>query len=213
MKESASDVSMIRIPEPLACEAADVLTRAFAGYPMMEYLFGSLDDPEQWIRRMFLLTIRWRIEIGWPGLGAESQGKILGVLLGEPAGEPPTSEAFDEEFEAFARDAGPEARSKFEAYQRAKDAHKPEGDHYYITAVGVDSQARGRGICRLLMEQIHTEADSWGLPVALDTQVASNVKLYEHMGYKVIAEERLGDLPIWFMQRVGAPQSDQAAKV
>ncbi len=207
MQKSKAQANVIQIPEPLACEAADVLTRAFTGYPMMDYLFGSFQDPQPWIRRVFLLTIRWRIETGWPGLAAESGGRILGVLLGEGPGEPPASGAFDEEFEAFARDAGCEARSRFEAYEQIKDAHKPEGDHYYITAVGVDTDARGRGICRLLMEQIHTEADSRGVPSGLDTQLASNVNLYEHMGYKVIAEERLGDLPIWFMQRVGPPQS------
>jgi ribosomal protein S18 acetylase RimI-like enzyme len=204
MAESQSNVNVIQLPQPLACEAADVLTRAFTGYPMMDYLFGHLGSQEQWIRRVFLLSIQWRIEIGWPALGAESEGKILGVLLGEPPGEPPASPAFDEQFEAFARDAGQEGRRRFEAYEQIKEAHKPEAEHFYITAVGVDTQAQGKGICRLLMEQIHQQADSCGLPAALDTQLASNVKLYKHMGYKVIAEERLGDLPIWFMQRVGA---------
>jgi GNAT superfamily N-acetyltransferase len=107
----------------------------------------------------------------------------------------------DGEIESFVERAGSDVARRFQAYQALKEAHAPEETTYYVTAVGVSSQARGTGVCSRLMSWIHDQAHRQGLPVGLDTQVASNVELYEHMGYRVKAEDHLGDLPIWFMTR------------
>ena len=38
--------------------------------------------------------------------------------------------------------------------------------------------------------------------VALDTETTANVSLYEHCGYRVTAQSRLEDVPIWCMFRL-----------
>lgn len=202
MNESRPETNIIDVPGPLVAEAADVLAEAFRDYPMMVYFFGGDgDDRALRTRQMFHLLILWRRAVKWPVLAAERNGTLLGALLGNLPARPAVCPEIDAEIESFIEAAGPDVARRFQAYQALKEAHAPEETTYYVTAVGVSSDARGLGICGGLMGQIHDRADREGLPVGLDTQVASNVGLYEHMGYRVKAEDRLDHMPIWFMTR------------
>jgi GNAT superfamily N-acetyltransferase len=193
---------LIEVPEPLVAEAADVLTAAFVDYPMMRYFFG--EDPRrrrELTHRIFWLSLRQRVVTGGPALAVEAGGKLLGALVADGPGPEPEAPEIEAEFEQFAAEAGEQTATRFAAYMEMKEAHKPAEPFYYVTAVGVLASARGRGAGRLMMDAIHKAADEQGLAVGLDTQLESNVALYEHLGYRVTATDRLDDVPMWFMVR------------
>jgi ribosomal protein S18 acetylase RimI-like enzyme len=202
MTQSETGLRLIAVPEPLAEEAAEVLTQAFVDYPMMRYFFG--EDPghrRAMTHRIFSLSLRQRLVTGWPALAVEHEGGLVGALIADAPGPEPGAPEIDAEFERFAGEVGEQTAGRFESYMEMKDRYKPDGLFYYITAVGVLASARGRGAGRLMMDAIHARAEAEDIPVGLDTQARSNVGLYEHLGYRVTATDCLDDVPMWFMVR------------
>ena len=69
--------------------------------------------------------------------------------------------------------------------------------------IGVHPEAQGRGYGRMLLDAVQalSEGHSTSTGVALDTENPENVPIYEHCGYRVIAETNLEGVPIWCMLR------------
>jgi len=67
------------------------------------------------------------------------------------------------------------------------------GPHVLLDVIAVDDAARGRGHAGRLIRALRGRAAAVGLPVVLETQQPDNVALYQHLGFAVIAEQRLPD--------------------
>jgi ribosomal protein S18 acetylase RimI-like enzyme len=69
--------------------------------------------------------------------------------------------------------------------------------------IGVLRDAQGQGCGGKLMDAVHrlaaTDPDSAG--VCLNTEVTDNVALYEHLGYRILAERDIEGLHTWCMFR------------
>ena len=188
-------------------EAALVIARAFEHYPMIEWMFGPLGEGRlEAIRGIFHLSGRFRLAVGWPILAAEEDGRLLAAAWVMNPGEPPEVPWFEQAWKAYAAGVGPEVEARMERYGEMKTRYQPRQTHHYLTAIGTLPEAQGRGCGGLLMRAVHELAasDPASTGVGLDTQSASNVSLYEHFGYAITAEDRLDDVPMWFMLRPNA---------
>lgn len=82
-----------------------------------------------------------------------------------------------------------------------RDVH-PVQPHVYLWFIGVDPGAQGRGIGRVLLAELHAEADAHDLPTYLETATPSNVGYYERDGYAVVGEIEMPSGPrMWRMER------------
>ena len=75
--------------------------------------------------------------------------------------------------------------------------------HWFLQAIGVDSQFQGRGYASRLLRPMLSRIDEEGLPCYLETLEEQNISLYEHFGFKVIEESGVPDscLTNWAMWR------------
>ncbi|GKT13586.1 hypothetical protein ADUPG1_010298, partial [Aduncisulcus paluster] len=79
-----------------------------------------------------------------------------------------------------------------------------EGSWFYIFQLGARLRARGKGVGSCLMRSVLNLADNIGLPIALETQKARNVKMYERYGFRTVLKEKTfaGEgVMNWFMIR------------
>jgi ribosomal protein S18 acetylase RimI-like enzyme len=64
--------------------------------------------------------------------------------------------------------------------------------------IGVRPESQGQGYARQLLEEVRrrSERHPCSTGVALDTENAENVAIYERLGYQVVARDRLGGLTV-----------------
>jgi ribosomal protein S18 acetylase RimI-like enzyme len=78
----------------------------------------------------------------------------------------------------------------------------PKKPHWHIDPIGVAPELQGQGIGSKLMEYYCNHVDKLGMAAYHETDSRTeNVRFYERFGFKVIAEETIMDIPIWFMWR------------
>jgi len=72
----------------------------------------------------------------------------------------------------------------------------PEGRHWYLPIIGVEPNARGRGLGAELMGRALARCDEDGLPAYLESTNPRNISLYRRFGFNVIDEIRVGKCPV-----------------
>jgi ribosomal protein S18 acetylase RimI-like enzyme len=73
--------------------------------------------------------------------------------------------------------------------------------HSHLGPLAVDAHLRGRGIGTQILHAYCRRLDEANLTGYLETETEDNVRLYTRFGFKVIAEQRVVDVPNWFMRR------------
>ena len=185
-------------------EAGEVLARSFMDYPLTRYIF--VERGELYAKHLqvsFRLDCLWKLELGWPFLGAFSGERLVGVALvvgSEPA--PPDHPLYEQE-QALNNSFGVQTASRIEGYYDMKIRHRLPQPHLYLEAIGVLPEYRGQGHAGRLLKAVHrlSQADPRSQGVALDTQLQGNLALYQHFGYRVIGDEMFGEVHTWFMHR------------
>jgi GNAT superfamily N-acetyltransferase len=87
--------------------------------------------------------------------------------------------------------------------ERAVEKQHPRDPHWYLSVLGTDPTAQGKGIGGALIRQVTDRCDHLGIPAYLESSKPENVPYYERFGFAVTGETRLGKdgPPIWFMWR------------
>lgn len=125
----------------------------------------------------------------------------MGITGPGEADWPDSLAAIYDEFKAL---IGPEAATRFERYVGLADPPRPATPNYTVGAIGVAPEYQGRGVGRLLLDDIHARsaAHPTSQGVYLDTENPASKRFYERCGYRAIAHERLdGVIDIWGMYR------------
>lgn len=80
-------------------------------------------------------------------------------------------------------------------------SHVPDEPSWFLDLVAVDPSVQGRGLGTRLVEHGLALARSTSLPAFLETGQERNVRLYERLGFRVVAQESApdGGPTIWFM--------------
>jgi|SRR4029453_2260153 ribosomal protein S18 acetylase RimI-like enzyme len=72
----------------------------------------------------------------------------------------------------------------------------PQGRHWYLPVIGVEPNARGRGLGAALMRHAVVRCDDDGLPAYLESTNPRNISLYKRHGFEVIGEIQVGACPV-----------------
>jgi hypothetical protein len=171
------------------------LTLAFSSDPVMRWAWP---DQEKYLAY-------WpRVADAFVG-GAFDQGTAhgledcLGVALWLPPGAGPDGETVmglmresmdDETFEDING-----------VFEQMDELH-PNGDHWYLTLMGVDPGDQGFCLCSLLLRHALKMSNSHGLPAYLQATTPRNRDLYARQGFNVVEAIQAGTSPpLWAMLR------------
>jgi len=87
----------------------------------------------------------------------------------------------------------------------AEDRHKHmAGSTYiYLLVFGIATELQGKGFGRQLIDAVIEKSEREGLQLYLETETEENVKMYEHLGFRLLKRITLPivDLPMWEMVR------------
>lgn len=91
-------------------------------------------------------------------------------------------------------------------FQVIEAAH-PRAPHWYLSVLGTDPPAQGKGVGRTLVQPILDRCDREGLGAYLESSKEKNISYYERFGFTVTGEVRLPDGPLlWPMWRDPDPE-------
>ena len=198
-------IQVLTLPYARAAEVTDVLCDAFFDYPVMRSVLGRRRGYRGRLETLvgFFVANRVAKEELLLGVPDDSGALVAAALVNLPViREPPPWLAWRRE-EVWA-DLGAEERARYEAFGRATAQFEREDPHHHLGMIGVLHSHHGKGLGRLLLEQVHAvaAADPGSSGVSLSTEVARNVKLYEHFDYRVAGHTRISpDLETWVMFR------------
>lgn len=193
---TTTETRIVELDRDQAAHAIDVTVRAFLPDPLMQYMFAGHDAGlVTALSALFEFSCAVRFDLGWPLLGAEIDGQLVGVLGVTMPGDDTWPVSLQATYASMLDAIGRDATSRFERYAVLADAFRPTEPHYQVGFVAVAPEVQGRGIGRLLLDAIHRMSahhpDSIG--VYLDTGNPANIPFYEHMGYQTLGSNRLGD--------------------
>lgn len=165
----------------------DVLCSAFADYPVMRYVLGSMPPYADRLRILIGLFVANRVFRGDLMLGIRNaEGTLVASALVTLPGDRPTPAALIELREKVWLQLGPEARARYEAFADAAAPFDVEVPHHHLNMIGVRPAYAGQGLGRVLLDHVYALAlaDEGSAGVSLSTEAQRNLSLYRHFGYR-----------------------------
>ncbi len=170
-----------------AAQAAEVLTEAFVGDPLMTFLFADEARHGGQVGRMADVTARRGIDHGH-GYGWVDGEDLLGVATWAPPGKPFYDPADGQRLGDIIVAADPGRAAMVGAALAELRVHRPDEPHFYLQMLGVRASARGRGIGGELLAGTLEHIDRLGSAAHLESSNPRNVSLYRRHGFEVVAE-------------------------
>ena len=148
--------------------------------------------PHDYLRAMSLATREWAgasLEQGTTYLSADLCGAALWF--------PPAVRANEEALEQVFRDtAKPEHLDDLLATFDKMGQWHPDEPHWYLPLIGVEPNARGKGLGEALMRHAVVRCDEEGALAYLESSNPRNISLYERHGFEVMGEIQVGLGPL-----------------
>jgi GNAT superfamily N-acetyltransferase len=190
-------------------DAVEVLAAAFVADPLMRYLFQDRSSGYRGhLNELFRFSCEVRLHLRWPLLGVMDGNRLVGIVgVSEPA-EKAWPPALIEAYDRLKSHIGVSATDRLEKYSDAPKEYLPSGPYYHVGIIGVHPRAQGKGYGRVLLDSVHALSDVHPTSVgtALDTESATNVRIYERLGYRLVGSTRVDDLDIWCLFRPNATE-------
>lgn len=208
MTRRAADV--ITIPVQQHEEAVKTLARAFAGDPLMRYLFDAQTPGYTTrLRGFFRYTCAVHQHMGWPLLGVVPRTRVAGVACIAAPEQPEWPEALNDAYTAFTDGMDTHMLERIERYATLPSRNTPSSPQFYVKAIGVRPESHGQGYARLLLDAVHelSASHKTSVGVGLDTENAENVPLYENFGYRLVETVPFDGIDVYYMFRPN--QSEQ----
>ncbi|MFE9658416.1 GNAT family N-acetyltransferase [Streptomyces sp. NPDC005955] len=190
-------------PERATLDDARAVSRtlagAFADDPMMRWFLP--DEATRAVRLDRYFTTIFTRHYARHGL-CERTGAAAAFWVAPGAQAMPDAETVQELVDVLG-EQGPLFREALEGAA----AHAPTEPHWYLAVLGADPVVRGQGHGSALLRSGLARADAAGLPVYLDSSKESNIPVYEHFGFTVLAGAELpgGGPTLWPMRRAPRP--------
>lgn len=184
-------------------ELSEVLARSFWDDPVWTWLFP---DPSTSTRRLALTFRAYLRDAMRSGTVLTTTGR-LGAALWKPPGHWKLSNvALLRAAPDLLRAFGTRVFASLEIERKVESQH-PTEPHWYLSVLGTDPPAQGKGVGGALITEITGRCDRAGLPAYLESSKEVNVPYYQRFGFEVTGETTLGgDGPtIWFMWRDPRP--------
>lgn len=169
-------------------QAAATLGRAFAHYSWTRHTISANRHVERLeeFNRLFIERIGLHFGRVW----IADDGAAVAVWT-----TPATAQAgdvFTELAPRLAELAG-ERLPQQQAAEAAMQPHRPTEPAWFLGTVGVDPARQGSGLGRAVLTPGIEAAAAAGVPAFLETSDATNVALYERLGFEVTAEVDIPD--------------------
>ena len=196
---------MLHLARDRSPDVVDVMMDAFYDYPVMRWAIGDVGaDYDRRLRVMLDVFAASKFLRDYPVLGvADDSERLVAVALVIPATRLPMPPELERRYEELFSVLGAEGEARLSAMSEVDARLEVEEPHYYLTMIGVRHSEQGKRYARQLMDAVHEMSlgDSSSRGVALTTETAENVPLYEHFGYRVVGHEQLDGLQTWMMYR------------
>jgi ribosomal protein S18 acetylase RimI-like enzyme len=178
-------------------EILTTLTDAFAPDPVIRWFFP--DDATYPGRAAaffgFLFDLRLRAGGAWVTDGCEATAMW----------SPPDAAALEWEDRAWGEVEAELTRDELDRcnqWDAAVAPHHPPAPHWYLGVLATASTHQGQGLGPAVARPGLAAASLAGLPAFLETGVASNVELYQRLGFVVTGRIDDPDLPVgWCLRR------------
>jgi len=180
-----------------------VMREAFYDYPVMRFVLGPEGDYDARLLTLTHLFVMGRVCREEPRYGVFSGAELMAAATVSYPGVPGTQAFRDLQKQTWS-ELGPDAHARYEEYAGVWNSFLPDVQHAHLNMIGTLDSARGQGLGRVLMDHVHQlSVDTPGSEgVSLTTENPANVPMYEHVGYEVIAHQRVApELETWGMYR------------
>jgi ribosomal protein S18 acetylase RimI-like enzyme len=118
---------------------------------------------------------------------------VVGAALWLPPGEQPDEEELGRSMSTVVDE---KQGDLFAALEELETYH-PHEPHWFLPLIAVDPMCQGHGVGSELMRHAVAKCDESGTPAYLESSNPRNISLYERHGFKILAEVRSGDCPVF----------------
>lgn len=198
------------VPEDLPWAAA-ALALAFADYPWTRWVVDERDHLDR-LEGLYAIYLRVALELGQVWVSDDASAVAAWT----------SSRTAAEQDELFEREGLATRVASLSGDRLGNVAtgiellapHQPAEDHWVLAAVGVVPGRQGEGLGRRVLEPALAQIDAHREAAVLDTSTASNVGLYERLGFAVTAELQMPDdgPRVWLMKREPRPAASSPSR-
>jgi len=177
---------------------ASVLGRSFVVEPMMRWSLGDHADISERFTRAFAYFLEGLIPLGVVWEAGDAHGAAVWI-------PPDGADAWQQVVTLDARSEGLtlDGGRRYAAFWEWVESRIPDEPMWNLDSIGVEPEARGRGIGSALIEHGLALARTDRVGAVLETGNPRNVPYYEKSGFVVVDEEEApdGGPRVWFMRR------------
>lgn len=182
----------------------DVLSDAFADYPVMRHVLGDVPEYGRRLTRLVGLFVMARVLRGEPLFGIGPVTGLEAAAIVSYPGRTATPPEFAELRAEIFGELGADVQARYEAFGAATQQFDIAEPHIHLNMIGVRQGLQGRGLGGILLAHVHRvsseDADSSG--VTLTTEDPANVPLYQRLGYRLTGHVRVAPgLETWGFYR------------
>jgi len=202
---STDSKTIVQLDKSHIRPAAEMLSRAFRDYPLLQYSFPDELERGKVAPYFFQFILYYGIRYGET---YATSPNLEGVALWIPSDNYPVtfwklirSVPLSVIF-GLGRYGGGRMRHIGEHIDAVHQRLAPF-KHWFLQTIGVDPQFQGKGYAGKVLRPMFFRIDEEGLPCYLETLDEQNVQLYEHFGFKVVEKATIPktSLTNWAMLR------------
>jgi ribosomal protein S18 acetylase RimI-like enzyme len=202
---STDSKNLVQLDKSHIRPAAEMLSRAFRDYPLLQYCFPDELERGKVAPYFFQFILYYGIRYGDT---YATSPNLEGVALWIPSDNYPVtfwklirSVPLSVIF-GLGRYGGGRMRHIGEHIDAVHQRLAPF-KHWFLQTIGVDPQFQGKGYAGKVLRPMFFRIDAEGLPCYLETLDEQNVQLYEHFGFKVVEKATIPktSLTNWAMLR------------
>lgn len=196
--------NIIKIDHSKIHEAATLLTLAFEKGSGISRICHT-ENHELLRRRLYLIfvaSISLYIEVNQPILGLTKDEHLIGIaILEEPGISLPVGSQI-KYFSQVVLRINPLITWRLLRNIQILASYQ-SSDAHHLTFLGIHPQFQRQGYGRILLEKIHSISDNYPeyRGIYLETGNSNNVSFYQHFGYHVNAQIKLGKIETFIMFR------------
>lgn len=196
--------NLYRLQKKDAQQAGAVLTAAFQHDPVWNAIFDGV-KPERRIGA-FETPVRYSLKYGevyapsaaLEGVAAWVPGKLSDLTFWRVLRCGALWSGMKMDFSATRK-----MMPVFAPIEKDRKATMQGKPFIYLLIIGVAPQFQGQGFAGKLLRALIDKSEHAGVPIYLETETESNVRMYEHFSFKVVKEITLPiiNLPMWELTR------------
>ncbi|MGZ4610784.1 GNAT family N-acetyltransferase [Oryzihumus sp.] len=186
-----------RCPADLRDRVLETVVTAFAGDPLLRWVWPAEARYDACARRFFGLLLDLRLESGEVWVHGEGDA----VSMWDPPGGlyvPPT----EDRWAAVQRLFTDEERRRWQVFDASMSVPAAAAPYWYLGVLATSPDRQRQGLGRAVLAPMLAAADRTALPIYLETASSANVRFYAALGFRPQTEVVLPDGPrCWLLRR------------